>query len=120
MGAGARLILILLIEVVVTMAVFAGVLFGAAGTWDWPSGWAFMALFAATSLAISLWLGSIDPGLLAERLKSPVQKDQKPWDRLFMLGVVVGYVAWLALMAWDPRRMAWSHIPLWAQVAGGA
>jgi protein-S-isoprenylcysteine O-methyltransferase Ste14 len=119
MGPGARLIPKLLVEIVLTMAVFAGALFGAAGTLDWPSGWAFLALFAATSAAISLWLARIDAGLLAERMKSPVQKQQKPWDRVFMLGVAVGYFAWLALMAWDARRMAWSHVPLWAQVAGG-
>jgi protein-S-isoprenylcysteine O-methyltransferase Ste14 len=118
MGAGAKLIAKLLLEIVVMLAIFAGVLFGAAGTWDWPSGWAFLALFAATSLAISLWLASIDPGLLAERLKPPVQKDQKPWDRLFLLTITVGYVGWLALMAWDARRMAWSHVPVWLQVAG--
>jgi len=119
MGAAAKLIPKLLVQIVLTMLVFAAVLFGAAGTWDWPTGWAFLALFAATSLAVSLWLASFDPGLLAERMKSPVQKAQKPWDRFFLLGVAVGYFAWLALMAWDARRMAWSHVPLWAQVAGG-
>jgi len=118
MDAGAKLIAKLLVEIAVMLAIFAGVLFGAAGTLDWPSGWAFLALFAATSVTISLWLASIDPGLLAERLKPPVQKDQKPWDRVFLLGVTIGYIAWLALMAWDARRTAWSHVPVWAQVVG--
>jgi protein-S-isoprenylcysteine O-methyltransferase Ste14 len=118
MGAGARLIPKLLVELVVMLAVFAGVLFGAAGTSDWPTGWAFLALFAAVSTGLSLWLASVDPGLLAERLKSPVQKGQKPWDRVFLMVVAVGYFAWLALMAWDARRMAWSHVPLWGQAAG--
>jgi protein-S-isoprenylcysteine O-methyltransferase Ste14 len=119
-GPGAKLIPKLLVQIVAMLAVFAGVLFGAAGTLDWPTGWAFLTLFAVVTVVISLWLASIDPGLLAERMKSPVQKDQKAWDRLFLLGVAVGYFAWLALMAWDARRMAWSHVPLWAQVAGGA
>ena len=118
MGPGAKLIPKLLLQIAVMLVVFAGVLFGAAGTWDWPSGWAFLALFAATSVTISLWLASIDPGLLAERLKPPVQKDQKPWDRVFLLVMAVGYFAWLALMAWDARRAAWSHVPVWLQVTG--
>ncbi|WP_293372391.1 isoprenylcysteine carboxylmethyltransferase family protein [Phenylobacterium sp.] len=119
MGPGAKLIPKLLLQVVAMLAVFAVAIFGAAGTWDWPSGWAFLALFAATSMVISLWLAAIDPGLLAERMRSPVQRGQKPWDRVFLLGMVVGYFAWLVLMAWDARRMSWSHIPLWAQVFGG-
>jgi len=118
MGAGAKLIPKLLLQIVLMLLVFAAILFGAAGTGDWPTGWAFLGLFAVLTLAISLWLAGVDPGLLAERMKSPVQKGQKPWDRLFLLVVAVGYFAWLALMAWDARRMAWSHIPVGVQVAG--
>ena len=119
MGAGAKLIPKLLLQIVLMLVVFAGVMFGAAGTLDWPTGWAYLALFAVVTLVISLWLASIDPGLLAERMKAPVQKGQKPWDRVFLLVLAVVYFGWLALMAWDARRMAWSHVAVWVQVAGG-
>jgi hypothetical protein len=46
MGAGARLIPKLLLQLALLLAIYALVLFGAAGTLDWPSAWAFMALFA--------------------------------------------------------------------------
>jgi protein-S-isoprenylcysteine O-methyltransferase Ste14 len=68
---------------------------------------------------VSLWLAKADPGLLAERMASPVQKNQKPWDRLFLALIAVIYFGWLVLMAIDARRFAWSHVPLWAQVVGG-
>jgi protein-S-isoprenylcysteine O-methyltransferase Ste14 len=118
MGAGAKLIPKLLVQLAVLLPVIALFLFGGAGTWRWPSAWAYMTLFAALSIAVSLWLAVIDPALLAERMKSPVQPDQKVWDRYFLGGVMVVYFGWLALMAVDARRMAWSHVPLWAQVAG--
>ena len=118
MGAGARLMPKLLVQLAALIVVFAAILFGAAGTWRWPSGWAFLVLFVAVSLALSLWLAVTDPALLAERMRSPVQKDQKPWDRVFLLLLVVVYVAWLAVMALDARRFSWSHAPLWIQVVG--
>ena len=118
MGAGARLMPKLLVQLAALIVVFAAILFGAAGTWRWPSGWAFLVLFVAVSLALSLWLAVTDPALLAERMRSPVQKDQKPWDRVFLLHLVVVYVAWLAVMALDARRFSWSHAPLWIQVVG--
>ena len=118
MGAGARLMPKLLVQLAALIVVFAAILFGAAGTWRWPSGWAFLVLFVAVSLAVSLWLAVTDPALLAERMRSPVQKDQKPWDRVFLLLLVVVYVAWLAVMALDARRFSWSHAPLWIQVVG--
>lgn len=120
MAGMARLIALLLLEFAVTMAVLAALLFGAAGTWDWPSAWAYLGLFLAVGLAVSLWLAAIDPGLLAERLKSPVQRGQKAWDRVFLMAVAVVYVGWHLLMAADARRFGWSHVPVAVQVLGAA
>jgi protein-S-isoprenylcysteine O-methyltransferase Ste14 len=120
MGDGSRLIPKLLAQLVAMIAIFAAILFGAGGTWRWPSAWAFLALFLAASLALSLWLAAVDPALLAERMKSPVQKDQKPWDRVFLLLIMVVYLSWLAVMALDAKRFSWSHAPLWIQVLGAA
>lgn len=115
----ARLIALLVVEFAVLMAVLAGVLFGAAGTAQWPSGWAYLGLFLSVGLVFSLWLAAVDPDLLAERLKPPVQRGQARWDRLFMLAVMALYIGWHILMAADARRFGWSHAPAWAQVLGG-
>jgi len=118
MSPGGRLIPKLLLQLVGLLAVFALFLLTPGGTWSWPSAWAFMALFALLSLVISLWLAKVDPGLLAERMASPVQKDQKPWDRVFLGVVALVYFGWMALMALDARRFGWSHVPLGVQVLG--
>jgi len=118
MGAGVRLIPKLLVEMIVMLAVYGLALFGGAGTLDWPSGWAFLALFGAASLIISLWLAWADAALLAERMKSPIQREQKPWDRLFLGLMMLLTVAWVTLMGLDARRFHWSQVPLWVQALG--
>ena len=117
MGGGAGLILKLLVQLALMMGVLAAILLGAAGTWDWPSGWAFLGLFGALSLTFSLWLARFDPALLEERMK-PAAGPQRPWDWLFLVFIVAAFAAWLGLMGYDARRMGWSHAPLAVQVAG--
>jgi protein-S-isoprenylcysteine O-methyltransferase Ste14 len=118
MAPGVRLIPKLLLQLVLMLAVYGVLLFGGAGTLDWPSAWAYLAVFGLASLAVSMRTAVLDPGLLEERMKSPIQKDQKPWDRLFFLVVGVLFLAWVVLMGVDARRFAWSHVPLWAQGLG--
>jgi protein-S-isoprenylcysteine O-methyltransferase Ste14 len=118
MGAQARLIRLLLIEMAALALVKTGLLFGAAGTLAWPSGWAYMAEFFTLGMAISLWLAKTDPGLLAERLNAGYQRDQKAWDKVFLTAVMVVYAAWLVVMGLDARRYGWSHVPLWGQTTG--
>lgn len=116
----ARLVILLLAEMAALMVVLAAVLFAAAGTVNWPSGWVYLAVFAALGLGISLWLADVDPGLLQERLASPYQAGQKTWDKAFMSFVMVIYLGWTALMALDARRFHWSQVPVWLQAAGTA
>ena len=117
MSAGSRLVPKLLVQLVLMMGVLAGILFGAAGTWDWPSGWAFLGLFGALSLGFSLWLARTDPALLEERMK-PAAGPQTLWDLAFIVFIVAAFAAWLGLMGLDARRMGWSHAPLAVQVVG--
>lgn len=118
MSAGGRLIAKLLIEMSLLMALLAGLLFGGAGTVEWPSGWVYLGLFLALGLGVSLWLAKADPALLEERLKPTFQAGQKAWDKAFLLGVMVVYVAWTVLLGVDARRLYWSHVPVWAQAIG--
>ena len=94
-------------------------LFLPAGTWGWAQGWVFLGLTAAGSLAITLWLRRTDPGLLAERMKSPFTADQKPRDRVVVVALFVCFAAWFVAMGIDARR-GWSRTPLWAQAFGAA
>ena len=110
----ARGALVLIAE----FAVFAALLFVSAGTPLWPAGWVFMAIFFGFALVIVLWLGREDPGLLAERLSTPIQRGQPHWDKVFVVAVVLLFVFWLILMPLDAVRFGWSEVPGWLQFLG--
>ncbi|MFO1015259.1 MAG: isoprenylcysteine carboxylmethyltransferase family protein [Caulobacteraceae bacterium] len=114
----------MIIKLVLQTFVWAGLmvplLFWPAGTLAWPGGWALIALLAGPGLLIGLWLARRDPGLLNERLGGPLQEGQKAWDRIFLALLMIGFHAWFVVMALDAKRYAWSAVPVWAQVLGGA
>jgi protein-S-isoprenylcysteine O-methyltransferase Ste14 len=107
-----------LLEVLAEFAVFAALLFVSAGTLLWPAGWAFLALFFGFALAIVLWLARKEPELLAERMSSPMQSGQPLWDKVFVVAVMVLFVAWLISMPLDAVRFGWSEVPGWLQILG--
>src|SRR5262249_49585367 len=53
-------------------------------------------------------------------LKPPIQRGQPRGDKVFMLVLMVLWVAWLIFMALDAVRLRLSHVPIWAQVVGAA
>ncbi|MES1197422.1 MAG: isoprenylcysteine carboxylmethyltransferase family protein [Pseudomonadota bacterium] len=101
----------------VPVALLGAVIFGAAGTLAYPGGWAFVVLLFGGGVWLSLWLMKRDPELLKKRLGSPIQRGQKPWDRVFLLTFIAVFVAWLAFMSWDARQHGFIY-PLWAQALG--
>ena len=90
-----------------------------AGTPAYPGAWAFIALFALGGLAITFWLSKHSPNLLRERMASPVQRDQKPWDRVFLVLFILAFCGWIAFMGWDAARTGFTAMPPWLQALGG-
>jgi protein-S-isoprenylcysteine O-methyltransferase Ste14 len=90
-----------------------------AGTLAYPAAWVLVGLFTGGSLAMILWLSKHSPSLLRERMASPVQRDQKPWDRVWLSLFMVGFCAWIAFMGWDAARTDFTAVPVPVQALGG-
>jgi protein-S-isoprenylcysteine O-methyltransferase Ste14 len=52
-------------------------------------------------------------------MASPLQRDQKPWDRVWLSLFMLGFCAWMAFMGWDAARNGFTAVPVWVQVLGG-
>ncbi|MGE0008000.1 MAG: isoprenylcysteine carboxylmethyltransferase family protein [Parvibaculaceae bacterium] len=89
-----------------------------AGTADYPAAWILLALFGLGGLAMILWLARHRPRLLRERMASPWQREQKPWDRLWLTAFMLGFLAWLAFMGFDAARSGFTSVPRWLQAVG--
>ena len=101
--------------------VFMGaLLFGSAGGLGWPQVWVFLAIMGVISLATGVWLASYDPGLLQERLAAPWARQQQPrGDRLWVIAIVLVFLAWFIAMGVERRLAGGAGFPTWAQAAGG-
>ena len=107
-----------LVSLLVWFVALAAILFGAAGGWNWPQAWLFLAESTISAAAISFWLAHHDPALLEARY-SAFHPDQKPWDRVFIASAIPGFMLWLVLIALDARWFGWSAIPVAVQGLGG-
>ena len=70
------------------------------------------------AMAITLVLARLDPALLEERMKPPIQPGQPLWDRIFLCAVILLWLGWLILMGLDAVRFRWSVMPIWLQLIG--
>lgn len=105
-------------DILAEIIVIGVILFVAAGTFDWPRGWAFLVLFVGGNFGGALWLAKYDPALLAERLKAPIQHQQPVWDRLATVMLAVVICGWLAIAGLDAGRFGWTHVPWWLAAIG--
>ena len=72
------------------------------------------------SIVFGLHMLRVDPGLLKERLKPPVQKEQPLADKLVLIPILLLIFGGMAFMAADAARWRWSVMPPTVQWAGCA
>jgi protein-S-isoprenylcysteine O-methyltransferase Ste14 len=90
------------------------------GDWLWFEGWLFGIWFLVMCLTVIIYLYRNDPSLLKERYKKPGTGNQKGWDKYVVYGLLIGFVAWIAIMPLDAKRFEWTaYFPVWLKVLGG-
>ena len=99
--------------------VFAGLLFYAAGTADWPPGWAFLGVVSVAAFLMVRMVARHDPALLKDVLHWPIRRAALPWDGFMLVILTVLFPGWLALMGLDAVRFDWSEMPDGLQIVGG-
>jgi protein-S-isoprenylcysteine O-methyltransferase Ste14 len=94
------------------------IIFSAAGTIDYAGGWLYLGEMVALSAVLGLHGARVDPGLLKERLKPPIQKDQPLADKLVLIPFLILMFGGMSVMAADAARWHWSMMPPSVQWAG--
>ena len=112
------LILNLIVQTIVWFGFMGAIIFVAAGTMDYASGWLYLGEMVAISVVFGLHMVRVDPGLLRERLKGPVQKEQPLADKLVLIPVLLLLFGGMGFMAADGARWRWSIMPPSVQWAG--
>ncbi|HWF78863.1 MAG TPA: isoprenylcysteine carboxylmethyltransferase family protein [Caulobacteraceae bacterium] len=98
-------------------AVMAAVLFGAAGTLDYPRGWTVLAVFFGCAGVITVWLWFRDKALLERRVKAGPGSEPDPMQNVVQ--ALAGLVfLWIIAVPGFDRRFGWSHVPLAVSLAG--
>ena len=97
--------------------VMASLLFIAAGTFAYWQAWMFLAVYFSASLAISLYLITSDPALLARRMSGGPFAEKEPAQRIIMSITSLAFVGLLVLPAID-HRLRWSELSPGAALVG--
>jgi protein-S-isoprenylcysteine O-methyltransferase Ste14 len=112
------LILNLIVQTIVWLGFMGAIIFGAAGTIDYLGGRLFLGQMVAISVFLGVYMARVDPGLLRERLKPPVQKDQPLADKLIVVPLLILLFGGMGFMAADAARWRWSTMSFSVQWAG--
>ena len=105
------LVINLFVQIVVWYGVMGAIIFGAAGKTDYMGGWLYLGEMLALSVVFGAYAAHVDPGLLRERLKPPVQKGQPLADKLILVPLLLLIFVGMGFMAADAARWRWSTMP---------
>jgi protein-S-isoprenylcysteine O-methyltransferase Ste14 len=107
------------VALTVLTVVMGLLLFVPAGTLRYWQAWVYLAIFTGASGLTTRDLARRDPALLERRMRGGPMAEKRAAQRIIMLCVSSGFIALLAVSAFD-HRFRWSAVPLGAVVAGNA
>ena len=95
----------------------AALLFIPAWTFNYWQAWVLLAVYFASSLAITLYLVKKDPKLLERRMRGGPAAEKMPAQKIIMSFASLGFICLVIFPALD-HRFAWSHMPPHMALAG--
>ena len=94
--------------VVLTMILFAALLFIPAGTVSWPRAWVFLAVVLVSA---TLSIAAIPEDLLDERYGGPLQPGQPLADKVVLVAFIVSFFGTMVAIPLDVFRFHWLPSP---------
>ena len=114
--AEKRLLTKIIVRFIVGLIFIGAILFGTAGTFNWPEAWVYIVIQFGWAVGLSVFLWKHDIELLKDRMKF-TKKSAKRWDKVLMFVSLPFYIPYLVIPGFDAVRYQWSHVPVWAKVA---
>ncbi len=99
------------------LLVMGALLFLPAWTLDYWQAWAFLAVFGASALAITLYLMKKDPKLLERRVHAGPTAEKETSQKIIQSITALGFMAMLVVPGLDHRFHRWPAVPFFASVA---
>src|SRR5258708_4021207 len=99
------------------LVVMAALLFIPAGTLDYWQAWTFLAIYFASSIAMTFYLMKWDPKLLERRMSGGPFAEKETSQKIIMSFASLGFIGLVVVPALD-HRFAWSHMPPYVAIAG--
>jgi protein-S-isoprenylcysteine O-methyltransferase Ste14 len=103
----------------VGLVVFGLLVFWPAGTFHYWQGWAFIAVFAASTTVPSIYLAVTNPAALKRRMEVGPAAETRPLQKVIITFAFLSLGAMIALSALD-FRFGWSSVPAAVSVVGDA
>jgi protein-S-isoprenylcysteine O-methyltransferase Ste14 len=104
-------------QTALTMVILGAMLFVAAGTINWPGAWVLLFETGVLGLLSAYIIAGHDPQLMRERMRGPIQREQKPWDKR-LLTVIMALCVVMPIAAGLEVRFGTSDMPVWLKVLG--
>ena len=103
--------------IVIGIIVALALLFGSAGTLNWPEAWLYVILQSSFSTMLATWLKKNNPDLLKDRMTF-LKKSARSWDKVIILIGTVVCVPLFMLPGLDAIRYQSSQISLPFKIVG--
>jgi protein-S-isoprenylcysteine O-methyltransferase Ste14 len=94
-------------------------IFLCAGTWSYWQGWAFIAVFAASTTGFTIYLAIYDKPLLERRMKVGPLHEREASQRVIVSLIIAAFFAFMILPVLD-YRFDVSRVPAWVSLLGDA
>ena len=88
-----------------------------AGTLNYWQAWVFMAVFAAASAAVTVYLAIHDPKLLERRMRAGPAAEKERSQRFIIFLAMMGFIGLLVVPAFD-HRFGWSRVATYVCLIG--